>query len=254
MLMAPWRTSAQGTVNDLTTDLCTRTSLGLDYKIAKGLHLEAEYELRTEDNLSKIDRHQASFGVSYKINSWLRAGASYTYIYRQGSDYWAPRHRVNADVTFGFKTGSWRFSLKEQLRYTYKTEDLNEYQEARNAFLLKSRLKAQYKGFAKIEPYAYVEVRNTLNDPTCSATWSTVDEAYSDYSFLGYTSVYVNRVRGALGLEWKLDKHNSIDFYALLDYCYDKNIDTDKAGTKLKSLTYDQALNTSLGIGYKFSF
>ena len=246
--------AAQQTANPLTTDLRTRTSLGLDWKLAKGLHLEADYELRTEDMLSRIDRHQATLGLSYKIAPWLKAGVSYTYIHHHKTDSWTPRHRLSADLTFSWKTGDWRFSVKEQLRLTHKTESMNYCQEVPNPLLLKSRFKVEYRGLDAIEPYAFLEVRNIFNDPSCSATWSTVSNAYANYQFTGYNSAYFNRYRGALGLEWKLSKSHAIDFCAMADYCYDKNLDVDKTGTYLKSYTWDQALNGILSIGYKFSF
>lgn len=247
---------AQGTANALTSDFRTRSSVELDWKLAKGLHLDAGYELRTKDNLGSLDRHQASLGLSWKVAPWLKAGASYTYIYhhRTSKDLWAPRHRLSTDLTFSWKTGDWRFSVKEQLRLTHKTEQLNPCQEVRNPLMLKSRFKVQYKGIKHLEPYAFVEARNIFNDPSCSATWSTVSKAYADYSFGGYDSMYFNRMRGALGVEWKVSKHSAFDIYAMLDYCYDKNIDVDKTHTYLKSLTWDRSLNTIAGIGYKFSF
>ena len=97
-------------------------------------------------------------------------------------------------------------------------------------------------------------MKNIFNDPACTATYNTATASYSNYSFTGYTDTYVNRLRGGLGLEWKLNQHNALEFYGLLDYCYDKNIDTNKTGTRLKSLTYDQKLRPTLGVGYKFSF
>ena len=86
--------------------------------------------------------------------------------------------------------------------------------------------------------------------PPCSIT----SLAYADYSFGGYNDAYINRIRGSLGAEWKMTKHRSLDFFLVTDYYYDKNIDTNSSGTKLKSLTYDQGINVSLGVGYKFSF
>ena len=246
--------SAQGTVNPLTGDLCTRTSLGVDWKIAKGFHLEADYEMRTENMLSRFDRHQATMGLSYKIAPWLKAGVSYTYIYHHRSSDWTPRHRLSTDLTFSWKSGDWRFSVKEQLRLTHKTESLNYCQEVANPLTLKSRAKVQYKGWDAIEPYAFLEVRNIFNDPSFKATWSTTSLAYADYQFTGYNSAYFNRYRGALGIEWKLSGHSAIDFCAMGDYCYDKNLDVDKTHTYLKSFTWDQALNGIVSIAYKFSF
>ncbi|MBO4671265.1 MAG: DUF2490 domain-containing protein [Bacteroidales bacterium] len=247
--------SGQSSVSALSSDFRTRTSLDLDWKLARGLHLEAGYELRSEDNLGRLDRHQASVGLSYKITDWMKAGASYTYIYHhRSSGPWTPRHRLSADVTFAYKAGDWRFSLKEQLRLTHKTETLNPCQEVRNPLTLKSRLKVQYKGWKPLEPYAFIEARNIFNDPSFSATWSTTSQAFADYQFGGYNDMYFNRFRGAVGLEWKVSKHSAFDIYAMLDYCYDKDLDVDRTGTYLNKLSYNQAFNTIAGIGYKFSF
>lgn len=256
LLITCLQAAGQGTDNALTSDFRTRTSLGIDWKLAKGLHLDAGYELRTQGTFSSLDRHQLELGLSYKINDWLKAGASYTFIYhhRLKAGEWTPRHRLSASLSFGYKAGDWRFSLKELLRLTHKTESLNPCQESRNPLMLKSRVKVQYKGWKPVEPYAFIEARNVFNDPSLSATWSTTSLAYADYRFGGYDDAYFNRLRGALGVEWKLSKHSALDIYAMLDYCYDKNIDVDKSGTYLKSLTWDRSLNTILGIGYKFSF
>lgn len=255
LLLVPVAGRAQGTVNALENDFATRTSVEIDKKLARGLHLSAAYELRTENALTKIDRHQVSLGLDYKFNDWLKGGLSYTFFDRYGTKAgWQPRHRASGYLTFGYRIGDWRFSLREMVQLTHKTEDLNAFQETRNPLTLKSRFKVQYKGFDAVEPYAFFELKNIFNDPACSATYNTATGTYSDYSFTGYNDSYICRYRGGLGLEWKLDKHSSLEFYGLFDYCYDKNVDTNKEGTKLKNLTYDQAFITTLGVGYKFSF
>ena len=129
---------------------------------------------------------------------------------------------------------------------------MNVYQNTPNALSLKSRLKAEYKGFRAVSPYAFVEARVALNDPACSVKWDGT--SFSDYTFTGYTDTYFNRIRTALGLEWKISSHHALDFSLYGDYCYDKEIDTNSSGTKLKSLSYSQTFRTSLCIGYKFSF
>lgn len=255
LLLLPVSGRAQGTVNALENDFATRTSLSVDKKLAKGLHLSAEYQLRTENALSKIDRHQVSLGLDYKFNNWLKGGLSYTFIDHNGTNSgWEPRHRVSGSLIFGYRIGDWRFSLREMLQLTHQSGDFNPYQEVPNLLTLKSRFKIQYKGFSAVEPYAFFELKNVFNAPACSATYNSSTATYSDYSFLGYGDTYINRWRGGLGLEWKLNKHNALEFYGLFDYLYDKDIDTNKAGTKLKSLTWDQTIRTTVGVGYKFSF
>ena len=245
---------AQGTVNDLETDFGARVGVSVDKKIVKGLHVEADGEIRLSDNLSTFGRFNLGLGVSYKISPVFKIGVGYQFIEKKNSSSeWKPRHRFYADASATLKAGDWRFSLKERLQLTHRDVN-NVYQSNPNSLMLKSRFKVSYKGFASVTPYGYVEVRNVFNDPRCSATWSTASQAYTDYSFKGYSDAYVNRIRGSLGLEWKLSKQHALDFYVLGDYCYDKNIDTNSGGTKLKSLTYDQAFNMALCIGYQFSF
>ena len=255
-LVVPSLAKAQ-TVSDMSTDFQSRTGIGADWKIVKGLHLEGEYELRTRDSFSAISSHRASLGLSYKFGSGFKAGVDYTFIYHNKSNAgsWSPRHRLSTSLSYTLKSGDWRFSLKEQFRITHK-EDANECEEPVNALTLKSRLKASYKGFDRIEPYFFIEGRNLLNAALVNATYSTVSNNWGNYSFGGYgfTEPYFNRIRGALGLEWKLDKHNALDFCLMEDYCYERNIDVSKDRTTLKSFTLDPALNTVVCLNYKFSF
>ena len=243
---------AQGTANELENDFGGRLSVGLDKKIAKGVHVEAEAEVRLSDNFSNLGRYQAGAGLSWKVNDYLKIGGGYLFIQNKNSEgTWKPRHRVYVDATGTLKAGDWRFSLKERLQLTHSDVN-NPYQNTPNSLTLKSRVKVAYKGFSAITPYGYIELRNVFNDPSENATWT--GSSYSDYSFNGYSCGYLNRVRGSLGAEWKLSKQNALDIFLLGDYCYNKDIDTNAKGTKLKSLTYDRAFNLGLGIGYTFSF
>ncbi|MBQ3743439.1 MAG: DUF2490 domain-containing protein [Bacteroidales bacterium] len=241
-------------VNELTTDLGGRFSVTADKKLAKGLHLSVDGEVRLSDNFTSVGRWQAGASLTYKVNPYLKLGGGYLFIDKlKSSGTWSPRHRFYFDARVGLRAGDWNFSLKERLQLTHRNaDDLNTFQTNPNALALKSRIKAEYKGFRSVSPYAYVEARTVLNDPACTAKWNGT--AFSDYSFIGYTDAYFNRLRTALGLEWKLSKQHALDFSLLGDYCYDKNIDTNAEGTKLKSLSYDRAFNTSICIGYKFSF
>ena len=250
----PFISNAQGTKEELESEVGARFSVTADKKIVKGFHWTVEGEARLGDNLTDFGRYQFGTGLTYKVTPWLKLGAGYIFMEdKNSSDVWKPRHRAYGDVTFSYKTGPWRFALKERVQLTHKDVN-NPYQSTPNLVALKSRFKVEYKATPALTPYGYVEVRNVFNDPACSATWSTSSQIYSDYSFIGYTDTYINRYRGGLGVEWKVNPKNSFDFYLLGDYCYDKDVDTNKEGTKLKSLTYKQNLRASIGIGYTFSF
>lgn len=247
-------TRAQGTANALENDFGGRVSLTLDKKIVKGVHVFIEGEGRMSDSFSTFGRYQAGAGVSWKINPYFKLGAGYQFIEKRNSEgTWKPRHRVYLDGSASLRAGDWQFSLKERLQLTHRDVS-NAFQSCPNSLALKSRLKVAYKGFGSVTPYIYAELRNVFNDPSVIATWSTASLAYADYSFGGYNNAYVNRLRGSLGAELKLSKHHALDFFVLTDYNYDKNIDTNAKGTRLKSLTWDRSLNVSLGLGYKFNF
>lgn len=241
-------------VNELTTDLGGHFSVTADKKLARGLHLAVDAEIRMSDQFATFGRWQAGASITYKVNPYLKVGGGYLFIDKlKSSGAWSPRHRVYVDVRGGIPIGEWNFSLKECLQLTHRNpDDLNIYQNNPNSLTLKSRLKVEYKGFLSVCPYAYVEARTVFNDPACTASWNGT--SFSNYSFTGYTDAYFNRLRGVVGLEWKLSTQHAIDFSLLGDYCYDKNIDTNAEGTKLKSLSYDRSYMTNICIGYKFSF
>lgn len=245
---------AQGTVNAMDNDFGGRISVTLDKKIVKGVHLFAEGEGRLSNNFTSFGRYQFGAGLSWKVNPYFKLGTGYQFIEKRNSEgTWKPRHRVYLDGTVNLHYGNWHFSLKERFQYTHRNVG-NPYQTTPDLLALKSRFKVSYKGYKKVTPYGYIEIRNVFNDPSVRAIWSTASLSYANYSFGGYNDAYINRIRGSLGAEWKVAKHHALDFYLLTDYNYDKNIDTDAAGTVLKSLTWDQGINVSLGIGYEFSF
>ena len=62
-----------------------------------------------------------------------------------------------------------------------------------------------------------------------------------------------------MGVEWKLDSRNSIDFYSFYDYLSDKEIDARKEGSAkgvgLKMpVSWQKSTRLSIGVAYKFSF
>ena len=236
-------------------DLRGRVSADFDWKIKKGLHLDAGYELRAEDNCSAVDRNQLNLGIAYSPVSFLDLGLGYYYIWHYDSeDVLKPRHRVYADAAVSHKYGSWKLSLRERLQMTHKAYDINVYQQTPSLLELKSRLKLAYKGRVHLEPYTYLELRNCLNGPSFTADYDEASGKYINYSFTGYSDAYPNRFRGALGMEWKIDRHQDIDFRLMFDKCCDKVIDTNAEGTKLKSFSWDNSMNAIMAVGYKYSF
>lgn len=243
-----------------------RLSVGADWKITKGLHLSLEEEARFDNNFGSFDRLQTTVGINYKVHPNIKLGLGYALINGYGANsesFKNPRHRFMADATGTLHLGNWNLSLKERFQVTRRTGDFNVYQNPQNALTLKSRLKAQYKGFGMVQPYAYFEVRNYLNAPVIEAAYDgTIYVTLDDYSetgeagwFLtGFNGGYVNRLRGSLGVDVRLDKRNTLNFYFLGDYVMDKEVDANAEGTKLKSYTKETGFRGWIGAGYEFAF
>ncbi|MBO4602344.1 MAG: DUF2490 domain-containing protein [Salinivirgaceae bacterium] len=253
LLALPTFVSAQDAIDD-GTDFGGRFSVEVDKKLAKGLHTFANGEVRFNDNFSNFWRYQGTAGVSYKVNNYLKTALSYTFIERKNaSDEWKIRHRFTFDITGSYRVGDFKLSLRERLQLTNK-DVKNKYQDVKNGLTLRSRLMVQYKAFGALTPYAYVDVRNTLNAPKWKYEFNDYTGNYDEFSWKGYKDVYINRVRLGLGTEWELSKQHSFDFYGLYDFCNEKDIDSNKKGTKLHSVFNHHSRNIYLGVGYKFSF
>jgi hypothetical protein len=250
----------------LDPELGGRISLSFDKRITKGLHATLEEEVRFDNNFGSFDRLQTTVGIDYKVHPNIKLGLGYALINGYGASsesFKNPRHRFMADATGTLHLGNWNLSLKERFQVTRRTGDFNVYQNPQNALTLKSRLKAQYKGFGKVQPYAYFEVRNYLNAPVVEAAYDgniyvTLDdyseEGEAGWFLTGFNGGYVNRLRGALGVDIRLDKRNTLNFYILCDYFMDKQVDANAEGTKLKSYTKETGFRGWMGAGYEFAF
>lgn len=247
-----------------------RVSAAADYKVAKGLHVFVSEELRFGGK-DIMDRSYTEVGASYKLGRHLKVGLSYTAIAIYESEatmledniqmtrYWYDwRHRITGDIQASFKAGQWKFSLRERIQGTHKVKEINNYQNPQTSWVLRTRLKAAYE-FRKVplEPYVYFEPRLYLNGANWSGESMTAD--FLDAQFLGHNDMYFNRLRGSVGVEWRLSKRSALDFYCLYDHLRDKEIDARKEGSdkgiSLKIPVYWQTVQKlSLGVGYKFSF
>ncbi len=255
LLLCPLVSRAQIQESETEYGFGARISAEADKKLSKGLHLSASGEVRSRDQITDPYRLQADLGLSYKINRYFKVGGGYAFIEKKNSSgEWKIRHRVWGDATFSLRSGDWRFSLKERLQMTHKSVNAIKKQSTPNSLALKSRAKVSYKGLGIWEPYAYAELRNVFNDPSCSAVWDSASQTFEDYTFTGYNNAYFNRYSGCIGTEINLASHHSLDVFLLTQYCFDKETDTAKSGTVLKSITHEKGLYTSIGVAYKFSF
>ena len=238
-----------------------RASVAVDYKIAKGFHVNVEEEIRVGGALQSLDRLQTTVGVDFKPVKYLKLGVGYSlinpYSYEQ-HNFKPLRHRVFMDLGAHYAVGGFSFSVKERIQYTHRTGTFNVYQNTPDAFALKSRVGIEYKGWRIVEPGLFFEMRTQLNAPwgQTSGSIQVKDDGTTYYSYTpaGYTHVYNDRYRFILRTDLKLNRHHVLQPYALIDFCSPYVLDTNAEGTRLFSADYVDRINLSLGIKYTVKF
>lgn len=228
-------------------DVQLRLGAELEKKINKKFSVSWSEELRLNNNVTRVDRIYSDLSFSYKVLKWIKLSAGYTFISidHEGkkkdnyNNYWDFRHRLSIGSTFSYKTDSnWEFSLKERVQCTFLTEDeIDEREKSNPKWVLKSKVMAQYKMTRiPIVPYASIELCNTLNAPSLAG------------------GQYIEKVRSSIGVVYRINKRNSIDFYYRFDYNIDKKIDVKKSTGMVKSITDEKEYNNIFSVSYKYKF
>lgn len=249
----------------LPNEMGLRLSATAEKALAQGLHAYLSEEIRFDNNFGALDRFYTTIGLTYKINNYFKVGAGYALINPYSptrGEFKSCRHRFMIDGRVRFQFGDWQLSLKERFQATYRSGDMNPYQNQRTALALKSRLKLLYKGIRRFTPYAYVELRNTFKEPTINAHFDGTNYVTPEKEIEGepgwfisdWNNAYINRIRYALGTEFRLTQHSRIDASFLADFLTETVVDANKAGTKLKAYSIEKGFMGWLSVGYSYSF
>lgn len=238
-----------------------RTSVAVDYKIMKGLHVNLEEEMRIGGAFQSLNRLQTTVGVDYKPIKYLKVGVGYILInpYDHIERTFKPlRHRVYTDVSGHYTWNHFSFSIKERVQYTHRTGTFNVYQNTPDAFALKSRIGVEYKGWTYFEPGLFFELRTQLNAPWGETSGNMKVKSdgttYYDYTPTGYSHAYNDRYRFIFRTDIKLNEHHVLKPYALVDFYSPYVIDTNAEGTRLFSAAYVDQINVNVGLSYTFKF
>lgn len=230
------------------------TGASVTKKLSQRLSFEAEGEMRTQDALNKIDRWSASVGADYKVLSFLKVGASYTFLYTYNMDewktkyddddgeqtgynvtraYWMPKNRFSFDVTGSYDIGRFGISLRERVQYTHSkatTTDKNNmrfYGGTDSLFLKKTETKTID---AKDKWSLRSRLKVEYNIRHCSLTPYVSCELYSDLK----DDFAYQKTRMEVGGEYKFNKHNAID----ISYLYSNSSDDDEPDGHILSVSY----------------
>lgn len=233
-------------------DFQFRAGWAITKSLSRKVEVEWSEEFRIRDTFGAFDRMYSEIGLEYTVLDWLKVQGRYTHmlINQNGKaktdykSYWENRHRGTLGITFYYKTYyNWRFSLRELAQVTFLDKSVHgnklydEGEKSNPKWILKSRLKAEYAfRHIPLTPYAYVEVANTLNAPKYAG------------------KEYIEKVRTAIGCEYRFDKRNSIDVYYRFDYEFNKDINIGANSGAFKDLTEETSYINIIGVNYKFKF
>lgn len=229
------------------TDFRMRFGFDLKFKLWRGLSLSIEEDARLKNYLSGFDRSYTSATLAYRFNPYFKLGAGYTFmaIWHDGKKstkyekYWDCRQRVNLDIVGNISYMNWKFTLRERPLATFRTLSYDSGEKVSPEFMLRSKFEVEYTmRTAPLKPYFAAELSNTLNVPK-----------YVERN-------YIDRIRLNLGIKWRLNKSNSIDFYYRFDIGNDKdvNIDYKKDDVTIKKvdIVNEHDYTHIIGIFYNF--
>jgi len=170
-------------------DFTTWTKFKVNHKIDSRFSVSGDLELRTKEDMGRMDRWGLTVGGVYHAYSFLNFGVGYeTHFRNLGDSDWKLRHRYHVSAVASFRYQWLKVSLRERFQQTFDRGD----SETR----LRSRLKLAYapaKGI--VSPYFSLEIYQSLDD---ASFWRAA------------------RMRYRPGVEIDLAKRWSLDAF----YCY----------------------------------
>ena len=218
LLLLPFTIQAQEDIFPLSessvTDIQGRFRAGVEIPLDRFGKWDFSWneQVRLHNNFKDLDKVVSSVGFSYKPIDYLRLGADYSLVNERnlGDGEWDMKHRVNFDVTGMYRAGRVKLSLRERVRVQFRGDSVCKYEHANPFVTLRTRFKVAYDIFqSRWEPYAFAELYSTLNAPAPVPN-------YKNYPLK--RDNYINRVRVAVGAEYKINMQNRIDIYYMLHF------------------------------------
>ena len=267
---------------DEGSDVQGRLRATFEVPFAKKFDFTWSEQVRLMNNFSSLDKVVSTVGVGYKPWEFLKFGIDYSLVAERTFDTeemevqipsldangnqrfdditgepiynftmmdvekkgWAMRHRTNIDVTGMYRIGRLKLSLRERLRIQFRTDSVCKYEKPETTFSLRSRFKTAYDlRNSRWEPYAFVELYTMLNSP------KPVDN-FKDFPL--QNEAYLNRVRVAVGTEFKINNYHRLDMYYMVHF--NRTYNSRYKGNKgdLKEWSLEKMCNHVICIDYKF--
>lgn len=187
-----------------------------------GLSLTLEEEIRSAPS----HRAHTTIALGYAPIEYFNIYAGYT-VKLYGDQGWTDpnkyiRHRANVLFTGQVKLGQWNLSLREGVMLDARADEIDTREKNVVDFTLRSRLQAVYS--IPKTPLSIVgkfEILNTLNAPVEYINTITSSTDYGQY---------ISELRPELGLQWKIDKKNTLSLAYRYNYIYGRDLNILDSG------------------------
>jgi hypothetical protein len=187
-----------------------------------GLSLTLEEEIRSAPS----HRAHTTIALGYAPIEYFNIYAGYT-VKLYGDQGWTDpnkyiRHRANVLFTGQVKLGQWNLSLREGVMLDARADEIDTREKNVVDFTLRSRLQAVYS--IPKTPLSIVgkfEILNTLNAPVEYINTITASTDYGQY---------ISELRPELGLQWKIDKKNTLSLAYRYNYIYGRDLNILDSG------------------------
>lgn len=193
----------------LTQSVCAQRSkdagmwatFSVQHTLNKKINFVVDQELRLRENFQRINLFYTNIGIDYKLNKFIKVSPTYRAIQKKRLDgFYSYRHRLMLDVTLKKKLN--KITLSERVRYQIEVQDLYTSKKGRLAEqFLRFKTDFKYSLADKFTPYVSCELRYQIRSPRG-------DGPIYDNNF--------HRIRNVLGIEYQLNKKNSVNLYYLI--------------------------------------
>lgn len=185
-----------------TNDAQLWADLTLGHKINSNTSVYGQIGTRFSENVSTLGMGFAEVGADYELNRAWGLGASYRfYSARKNEDRYSNRHKFNLDLSF--KQNYYLLSLKIRTRLQMSFKDIYSSDDGKiPAFDWRNKLELKYKLTKKIKPFLYFECYLPLSDSQ---------------------PFELTKTKYCIGVEYKVNKRNSFEFYYLFQAQQHKN-------------------------------
>lgn len=226
-----------------------------------GISLTFEEEIRSAPS----HRSHTTVGLTYAPIQYVNIYAAYT-LKLYGNQGWSDpnkylQHRANLLITGQVKLGQWNLSLREGVMLDGRTGQVDTRIKNQVDFTLRSRLQAVYS--IPKTPLSIVgkfEILNTLNAPVDYVNEAIRREAKGAEALPLQGELkgdsygqYISELRPELGVQWKINKQNSLTLTYRYNYLYDRGINIDDTTGNI-TITNKYTTKHLILLAYKFGW